>query len=115
MLCKYNTLSYVYIDKNWILHLYGNTTCSNMPFNMIISTQGVNEITCEDKASNHPDAKFMFWSSVSKKNGQFQKSRCELFRECNLKKNNDSPGSTYRLKEGEYYANIRVKFVLKWN
>ena len=88
------------LDKNWILHLYGKTTCSDTPFNMIISTQGVGEITCKDMASNHPDAKFVFWTSVYKKNGHLNKSRCNLFRECNLIKNNDSPGSTYRLKEG---------------
>ena len=108
-------LIYIFSEKHWVLYRYGKTTCMDIPFNMIISTQGVNEITCEDNASNYPEAKFMFWSSVSKKNGQFQKSRCELFRECNLMKNNDSPGSTNRLKESEYYANIRVKFVLKWN
>ena len=88
------------LEKNWILDLYGNTTCLDAPFNMIVSTQGVDEITCKDSASNHPEANFIFWSNVYKKNGQLQKSRCELFKECNLMKNSDSPGTTYRLKEG---------------
>ena len=90
----------MFLERNWIFDLYGNTTCSDIPFNMIVSTQGVDEITCKNSAYNYPDAKFMFWTNVSKKKGQLEKSRCELFKECNLRKNSDTPGTIYRLKEG---------------
>ena len=78
----------------------GTTTCFDDISHLIISTQGISEYECRKHAStyNHTMARFYFWSSVFNTDENLQKSRCDLFKQCNLTRTNDFAGNTYKLE-----------------
>ena len=78
----------------------GTRTCLDDISHLIISTQGYSEYECRKHASmyNHTMVRFYFWSSVYKTNENLKKSRCDLFKQCNLTRTNDFPGDTYKLE-----------------
>ena len=93
----------IFTEKIWKFYTTGNTSCSDVSSNLIISTQAYSEAECKVFASKHRDAQFLFWSNVIKKENKWHKSRCDLFRECNLKRSNDAPGNLYKLQACRFY------------